>query len=367
MALEALAGAGAADEAYLAELARQAPFMAPEAAARIAVALAQAKPADPQTLARLTAQLWEAVETRSFQGRAVYAGLRDGVWGSPLILPSEARTLATILHAVAAADPGEPRLTLLTDALIRLGQQDGWGSTQADQQAIRALFAYQANPAPVRGRFALRTGQDGKPETVEVDRFARRSSDAAAPWSIVADAASAPLVASDNVSYLPAAPGSAAKADAAGFVIGRDGFLVPAKPDLPLEKLTPTGAEPAIALTVGQVIEDRVEVVNPELRHHVIIEAPLAAGMEPLNARLANAPAEAKPSQPDTIAASYQARLDDRMVYVFDELPAGNYRFYFRSRATIPGSFNQPPSTVEMMYRRTVNGSSAGARIVVGR
>jgi hypothetical protein len=62
--------------------------------------------------------------------------------------------------------------------------------------------------------------------------------------------------------------------------------------------------------------------------------------MEPLNARLANAPAEAKPSQPDTVAASYQARLDDRMVYVFDELPAGNYRFYFRSRATIPGSFH---------------------------
>jgi len=115
------------------------------------------------------------------------------------------------------------------------------------------------------------------------------------------------------------------------------------------------------------VVEDRVEVVNPELRHHVIIEVPLAAGMEPLNARLANAPAEVKPSQPDTIAASYQARLDDRMVYVFDELPGGNYRFYFRSRATIPGSFTQPPSTVEMMYRRTVSGSSAGAQIVVGR
>ncbi|MEI2782876.1 MAG: hypothetical protein V9H25_17145 [Candidatus Competibacter sp.] len=55
------------------------------------------------------------------------------------------------------------------------------------------------------------------------------------------------------------------------------------------------------------------------------------------------------------------------MVYVFDELPAGNYRFYFRSRATIPGSFTQPPSTAEMMYRRTVSGSSAGAQIVVGR
>jgi len=311
----------------------------------------------------------------------VYAGLRDGAWGSPLILPSETRTLATITRAVALADPSEPRLALLTDALIRLGQRDGWGSTQADQQAIRALFAYRANPALLHGRFVLRAGQDGKAESIEVDRFIRRSSDAAVPWSIVADATSASVAVSDSVSYLPAAPGSAAKAEAAGFVVNRDNFLVPAKPELPLERLAPTGTEPAITLSVGQVIEDRVEVVNPELRHHVVVEVPLAAGMEPLNARLANAPAEAKPSQTDTATASYQAygqlsgeigRPDDLRVRraAGGELPLlfpQPGRFYFRSRATIPGSFTQPPSTAEMMYRRVVNGSSAGVRIAIGR
>lgn len=366
-ALEALTLAGESDEAYLAELSRQAGFLAPEAAARVTVALTQAKPSDPQALARLTAQLWEAVETRGFQGREMYAGLRDGASGSPLILPSEARTLATIIHAIALADPSEPRLTLLANALIGLGQSDGWGSTQADQQAIRALFAYQTNPAPARGRFTWRIGQDGKPEMIEVDRFVRRGSDLAVSGSIVADAASTPLVANDLVSYVPAAAGSLAPATAAGFVVGRDGFRVPAQADQPLEHLTPAGAERIIELRVGEVVEDRVEVVNPELRHHAIVEVPLAAGMEPLDARLANAPAEARPSQPDTVAASYQARLDDRMVYVFDELPAGNYRFYFRSRATVPGSFTQPPSTAEMMYRRAVNGGSAGARIVISR
>ncbi|MFO1371522.1 MAG: hypothetical protein U1F42_03710 [Candidatus Competibacteraceae bacterium] len=302
-ALEALTAAGEADEAYLAELVRRAEFLAPEAAARVAVALAQAKQSDRQALIRLVAQLWEAVEMRSFQGRDVYAGLRDGIWGSPLILPSEARTLATLIHAVAVADPSEPRLNLLTEALIRLGQQDGWGSTRADQQAIRALFAYQANPSPVRGRFALRAGQDGKPETIEVDHFIRRSSDTAASWSVVADAASAPLVVNDNMSYLPATAGSMAKAEAAGFVISRDSFRVPAKADLPLEQLAPAGTGQTIELSLGQVVEDRIEVVSPELRHHVIIEAPLAAGMEPLSMTAKNATAEAKPSQPDTVAA----------------------------------------------------------------
>ncbi|MCC9000389.1 MAG: alpha-2-macroglobulin, partial [Candidatus Contendobacter sp.] len=366
-ALEALASAGAADEAYLSELLRQAEFLTPEAAARVAVALAQSPSADRPALTRLVGQLWEAVETRHFQGRDIYAGLRDGNGGSPIILPSETRTLATMIHAVALADPNEPRLNLLTDALIRLGQQDGWGSTQADQQAIRALVAYQTHPSPAAGRFTVRAGPDGKPEVVTVDRLIRRSSSAAAPWSIVADSTSAPLVVNENVSYLPMATGSAAKAEAAGFVVSRDSFRVPAKPDLPLERLAPAGEGQVIELSVGQVVEDRVEVVNPELRHHVIIEAPLAAGMEPLNARLANAAAEAKPSQPDTITASYQARLDDRMVYVFDELPVGNYRFFTRSRATIPGSFTQPPGTAEMMYRRAVNGNSAGSRIVISR
>jgi uncharacterized protein YfaS (alpha-2-macroglobulin family) len=46
-------------------------------------------------------------------------------------------------------------------------------------------------------------------------------------------------------------------------------------------------------------------------------------------------------------------------------LPAGTYDFYFRTRATVSGSFIQPAAKAEMMYDGTVFGMSNGAKIVV--
>ena len=53
------------------------------------------------------------------------------------------------------------------------------------------------------------------------------------------------------------------------------------------------------------------------------------------------------------------------MLYVYETLPAGTYRFHFRVRAGTVGSFTEPPGTAEMMYRQGVSGTSAGLRVVV--
>ena len=55
------------------------------------------------------------------------------------------------------------------------------------------------------------------------------------------------------------------------------------------------------------------------------------------------------------------------MLYAYDSLPKGNYRFVFRTRALIPGSFTQPPGEAETMYQPGIYGASAGLRIVIGR
>jgi hypothetical protein len=110
-----------------------------------------------------------------------------------------------------------------------------------------------------------------------------------------------------------------------------------------------------------------VQVVNPQERHHVAITVPLAAGMEPLNPALATAPPEATPSKPPTLAPTYVKFLDDRVSWFYDTLPAGTYDFRFRTRATTPGSFVQPPAKSELMYDAAVRGNSNGARIEVSR
>jgi uncharacterized protein YfaS (alpha-2-macroglobulin family) len=48
-------------------------------------------------------------------------------------------------------------------------------------------------------------------------------------------------------------------------------------------------------------------------------------------------------------------------------LPKGTYDFYFRTRATTPGSFVQPPAQAELMYDGAVHGNGSGSRIEVTR
>ena len=120
-----------------------------------------------------------------------------------------------------------------------------------------------------------------------------------------------------------------------------------------------------IALKVGDVIEDHVQIVNAVDRTYVAVVVPLAAGLEILNPRLATAPPQAQPKGSITLTPSYAAYLDDQVAFYYDSLPKGNYDFYFRSRASIPGSFIQPAAYAQMMYQDAVNGNSAGARIQI--
>src|SRR6185312_1517822 len=96
----------------------------------------------------------------------------------------------------------------------------------------------------------------------------------------------------------------------------------------PMERLAPD-ADGAIRLNVGDVVEETVELINPEDRTHVAIVLPLAAGLDPLNPNLATAPAEATPSAGPTLAPAWTAFGDDSVLYVYESLPAGTYQFRF--------------------------------------
>jgi uncharacterized protein YfaS (alpha-2-macroglobulin family) len=106
-------------------------------------------------------------------------------------------------------------------------------------------------------------------------------------------------------------------------------------------------------------------VANPEDRTYVAISLPLPAGYEPLNPNIATAPAEAQPSSAPTLEPTFVAYGDDRVLYAYDALPKGNYRFAYRVKAQTAGAYAQPPATAETMYRKGVRGASAGARVEI--
>lgn len=362
-ALTALAAGGKLDEAYVAELSRRAGSMPNASVAQMTAAVASLKSEDKRVLRSLLETLWSRVQILSRDGRPVYTGLA-GEGGNPLILPSEVRSLSEITRAVALASPDDSRLGVLRDGLIRMGEGSGWGSTNANSAATQALAeVWQRPSAPV----PVTLTRNGQAERVVVNGeapVARNVSNDPAEIRIENVGASS-VVALVDTRYQPTEPGHRAQAVTRGFVVTRELFRVPSD-GAPMERLTP-GADGAIRVNVGDVIEETVELVNPEDRTHVAIVLPLAAGLDPLNPSLATAPVEATPSAGPTLPPTWVSFGDDRVFYAYDSLPKGNYRFVFRTRALIAGSFTQPPGEAETMYQVGIYGASAGQRVVIGR
>ena len=367
-ALTALTAAGQGDSAYGAELARKSQFLTAESQAQVVWALARGKSAPTDVLADLQKTLWAGVITKLDHGQEVYGGLQQNGSPSAVILPSETRTLAQMLRATMAAAPDDPRNHLLTDALLQLGQGNGWGDTNANAEAMLALadgVKAQASKDPRKVDLAF--GDDKRSLTLAGDLPAALLALPPQAGSVsLAEGAGKPLAVLLRSSYLPQADGAHAASSAHGFAVERD-LAVIAKDGSVARRITLDKPASEVALAVGDVVEDHGVVVNATDRAHVAVVLPLAAGLEPLNPHLATAPPEAKPSEEPTLKPSYVAVLDDRVMYFYDQLPKGTYHFRMRLKATVPGRFIQPPAMARAMYDDSVNGSGNGAVVAVSR
>ena len=368
-ALAALAQAGRFNAAYAAELARKAQFLDLEGVANVLLAFARSKESSSSTTQALGKELWNGLVIRLYQGRETYGGLQQGRPSrNGLILPSETRTLAEITRALARTESKDKRFTLLVDALVTLGRDDGWGTTNASAAALLALSETLKPPFPASPKARVTLRADGKEKTLALDPdspVAFQAGSTAGPATAVLKSADsgARVVLRAEASYVPAADGSQVAAQSAGFVVSREMLRV--VKDQPLQKTPLSAPGLKLALSVGDVVEDHVQIVNPSDRHYVAITVPLAAGLEPMNPNLATAAPESRPSGKLTLAPTYVEYLDDRAAFYFNTLPKGTYDFYFRTRATVPGSFTQPAARAEMMYDGAVRGQSAGARVEV--
>jgi hypothetical protein len=174
--------------------------------------------------------------------------------------------------------------------------------------------------------------------------------------------AATPVTVRVDTRYLPAADGGDVAASAAGFVVSRTMEIVrDAGPGdkIAIEKGT------RIKVARGTVLEEQVQIVVPEDRTYVVIEVPLAAGVEALNPRLQTSGPEATPRKATTRAPTFADWRDDVVVYYYERLPKGTYDLAFRTRATVVGDFVMPSARAERLYDATVVGWSAGARVVV--
>ncbi len=361
-AIAALAMAGKATPSALSELARRAPYLDAESQALALQAMARAGKGDSRAAGEIGAELARRVLVRSHQGREAYAGF-SGVAGPGLsqVFPSESRTVAEVLRALWLWDRTQPRIPVLLAALVRLGTGDGWGDTSANAAACLALAdILQANP-PVGGVTVALTQGSERTDLVAEKHAPLPQWTSSRPEGLSLSLAEGPGAAVlVETSYLPGKP---QPAGAAGFVVQRQWLRVsPQGTVTSREDATP---DKPFRIAAGDVVEEHVEVVNPEDRAYVAIVVPLAAGTEVLNPNLATAPPEAKPSGTFTRPPSYRDFGDDQVVFYYNELPKGTYHLYFRTRAELPGTYALPAASAELMYQRGVRGWSASTQVIV--
>jgi uncharacterized protein YfaS (alpha-2-macroglobulin family) len=163
--------------------------------------------------------------------------------------------------------------------------------------------------------------------------------------------------------YAPQTPPAQLNEEAQGFAVSRALWRV--GPTGPEERLPWTTGGATLSLQIGDVVEDRVTVVTPQARSQVRLIVPLAAGLEPLNPRLATSGPEATPSRSPSIPPDFIDARDDVVIYGWDNLPQGSVELALRARATSPGRTTLPSARAELVYDDAVWGRSAGAWVAV--
>src|SRR5207253_2662652 len=182
---------------------------------------------------------------------------------------------------VARVKGDEPRLQLLVNALVTLGRGDGWGSTNANAAALRALAERLSPPLPGTGRHTVRVRLGSELRTLALGPEAplgRLVASAAEDGEVALEPGknAGVLGVRAETTYVPAADGSRVAAQASGFVVSREWLRVQKGADVPPERV-PLVQGTALALAVGDLVEEHVQVVNPEERHYVAVVVPLAA------------------------------------------------------------------------------------------
>jgi hypothetical protein len=123
----------------------------------------------------------------------------------------------------------------------------------------------------------------------------------------------------------------------------------------------------------NDLVQVRLTVVVPDSLHYVVIDDPLPAGLEAIDASL-----QTSQQVPDSYTTQdydlygwgawyfyYKQIYDTKVVMSADYLSAGTYVITYMARASSAGEFNVLPVTASEFYFPDVAGRSAGSTFVV--
>ncbi len=288
-------------------------------------------------------------------------------------LNTNTRTTSIVLAAFSRLKPDHPLLPQVVRWLMLTREAGRWATTQENAWAIIALTDWLAASGELEGDYAWETTLNntslGQSEVTPQD-LGEPVQMRVAVTDLLRDQANVlNFSRSSDRGQLYYTAGLRYYLDATAVDSRDRGIVV----DRRFALLGGDPSEPVSSAKVGDVISVTVTIVAPTDLHHVLVEAPIPAGLEPIDPRLATTSGQFDmPAMTDTEQTegvpwwwsrwipSYTDIRDDKVALFATFLPAGAYQYTFNARAGIPGEYRVLPAYAEMMYFNDVWGRSSG-------
>lgn len=305
------------------------------------------------------------------------------------LLDSENRTTAIVLRSLVTVDPKHPLAARLARGLLAARRGGAWRSTQENAWALLALDDYRRaqekdEPDFDAGVFfgereVMRAAFHGRSVKARSESFAADAIFGRSGQNLAFQVnGRGRLFYEARLRYarteLPKAP-----IDRGFFVKKVVRSLAPAELSAAMRTIPATSAASA---TASDLVLVDLMVVTPDPREQVVIDDPLPAGLEPVQAKLATTARDLAVTEPgdegdqedaedardadaraagQTFQRSWYHREfhDDRVLTFVDRMAAGIYHYRYLARATTPGRFVVPPTRAECMYEPETFGRTA--------
>ncbi|MEZ4227395.1 MAG: MG2 domain-containing protein [Polyangiaceae bacterium] len=310
-----------------------------------------------------------------------------------VLMSSPARSSAMALRGLLAARANHPLASALAKGLLHARRGGSWRNTQETAYALLALDEYRKAQERQTPDFLARIWLSGA--ELASGRFEGRSAEA---MRHVVAAKDIPAKAGGLLVFQKVGDGRM-------FYEARLRYVPRTLPSKPLDRgfyvqktlraVSPESLPTALRslpertqgrVDAGTLVLVDVIVVTPSPRELVVIDDPLPAGLEPVDARLAttaswlanldeagDAMEERSEEWQDDLAHGsaflqswYRRELrDDRVLFFVDAMDAGMYHYRYLARATTAGKFIVPPTKAEEMYTPEVFGRTGAVSLEV--
>ena len=308
-----------------------------------------------------------------------------------VLMDSETRTSAMVLRALLAARPDHAIAARLAMGLLAARRGGTWRSTQETAWSLLALDDYRKVQEKAEPDFVAHVFL-GDTELASANFHGRsleqpRTQIPAARLVTVPGAALGFTVDGQGRLFYEARLRYAKKAlpkDGLerGFFVKKTLRVV--RPEGLAEALLNVPEATVRSFRGSDLILGDVVVVTPSPREYVVIDDPLPAGFEAVDARLATSGAsvnvdraasrsgaddEGDDDEPERgyRPSSFVREIrDDRVLFFVDHMSAGMFHYRYLARATTLGAFVLPPTKVEEMYTPEVFGRTGADVIRIG-